>query len=91
MSEIELLARVGMVLAVPFLAGVWVGVAIINRRKKDLADAEAGLGRLFNQMIDHTSDPLRFTGAGVRVTRQITIKRKGIECKITFEAKGCNP
>jgi hypothetical protein len=86
-SDAETIIRLLAVLSVPFLAGVWLGVEIVNRRKKDLEDAHAGLGRTINEIIDQTTSPLRFTGQGVRVTRQIITKRNGVDCKITFEAK----
>lgn len=64
-----------------------MGVEIVKRRKETLASLEAELGRSINQIVDSTTEPLRFTGAGVRCTREVTITRNGTKCKITFEAQ----
>jgi hypothetical protein len=76
-----------LVLSLPFMLGIAAGVEIVKRRKQTLVDAEAGLGRTINELIEQTTSPIRFTGPGVRVTRTITIARNGTECQLTFEAQ----
>jgi hypothetical protein len=70
-----------------FVLGFWLGVKRINRFNQSLVNAETELGQVFNQMIQQTSDPLRFIGGGAKVSRQVTITRNGAKCRITFEAQ----
>jgi len=86
MSVVNDIIGVVLVFSIPFLLGVATGVEIMKRRKEALSDAEAELGRTFNQIIDQTVEPLRFTGSGVKVTRIMTITRKGADCRVTIEA-----
>lgn len=87
MSGVQDFIGVCLALGIPFLMGIAVGVEIVKRRKEVVLESEAGLGRIINEIIEHTTDPLRFTGPGVRVTRQITVTRNGTECRLTFEAQ----
>jgi len=87
MNDIEAILRILIVLGVPFLLGVSLGVEIVKRRNASLANDYERLGRTVNDLIDQTTNPLRFTGSGFRVTRQLTVNLNGTECQLTFEAK----
>lgn len=87
MADILEIAHLCLALSIPFLFGVVAGIEIAKRSKQAVENEEARLGREFMDMIDRTATPIRFAGDAITVTTATVIRRKGVECRLTLEAR----